>query len=44
MGTTVGGLADKLATATTNIPTVTATYTGYGSGIIMNPACMVPVA
>ena len=44
MGTTIGGAADKLATATTVIPTVTATYTGYGSGIIMNPACMVPVA
>ena len=38
-GTTIGGAADKLATATGTI-TLTATYTGFGSGMINNPGCM----
>lgn len=43
-GVTIGmgsaiGTVDKLATATGSI-TVTATYTGYGSGMINNPGCM----
>jgi len=44
LGDTVGATPNKLATATTTIPTVTITYTGYGSGILQNPSCMVPVA
>ena len=42
-GTTIGGAADKLATATGTI-TLTATYTGYGSGLINNPTTIVTVA
>lgn len=42
MGSAIGTV-DKLATADGSI-TVTGTYTGYGSGIINNPSCMVPVA
>jgi len=42
-GTTIGGAADKLATATGTI-TLTATYTGYGSGLINNPTTMQIVA
>jgi hypothetical protein len=42
-GTTIGGAADKLATATGTI-TLTATYTGYGSGVINNPSTIVTVA
>jgi hypothetical protein len=38
-GTTIGGAADKLATATGTI-TLTVTYTGYGSGLINNPTCL----
>lgn len=38
MGSAIGTV-DKLATATGAV-TVTGTYTGYGSGIINNPACM----
>lgn len=42
-GTTIGGAADKLATATGTI-TLTGTYTGYGSGLINNPTTMQIVA
>lgn len=39
MGSAIGTVGDKLATATGTI-TLTGTYTGYGSGIINNPSCM----
>ena len=42
-GTTIAGAADKLATATGTI-TLTATYTGFGSGLINNPTTIVTVA
>jgi len=42
-GTTIAGAADKLATATGTI-TLTATYTGFGSGVINNPSTIVTVA
>jgi len=43
MGSAIGTVGDKLATATGTI-TLTGTYTGYGSGIIANPTTMVAVA
>jgi len=42
-GTTIAGAADKIATATGTI-TLTATYTGFGSGVINNPSTIVTVA
>lgn len=39
MGSAVGTVGDKLATATGTI-TLTGTYTGYGSGVINNPGTM----
>jgi len=38
MGSAIGTVGDKLATATGTI-TLTGTYTGYGSGMINNPTC-----
>lgn len=43
MGSAIGTVGDKLATATGTI-TLTGAYTGYGSGIINNPTTMVAVA
>jgi len=39
MGSAIGTTGDKLATATGSI-TLTATYTGYGSGVLNNPSCL----
>lgn len=38
MGSAIGTVGDKLATATGTI-TLTGTYTGYGSGMINHPTC-----
>jgi len=42
MGSAIGTV-DKLATADGTV-SVTGTYTGYGSGVLNHPSCMVPVA
>lgn len=42
MGSAIGTVGDKLATAT-GVITLTGTYTGYGSGIINDPCCMMAV-